>query len=112
FFLERFNDIVHIRFTLGDQNVFSASGDTAVQSDITSIASHHFNDKDAIVCVHGIADLINRLDSSINCGIETDSEIASVNIFINCTCNTNTGDIKFLAELYGAAKGTIATDDH
>ena len=46
-----------------------------------------------------IADLIDSFYSSIYSCIESNSEIRSVNIFIDRTCNANTGNVKLIAEI-------------
>src|SRR5688572_8507606 len=83
-----------------------------MQCDITRVASHHFNDKYAIVGIHSVTNLVDRFYSSVYCCVETNREVGSVNVLINSTSKSNAGNIEFLAKLNGATKRTVSANYH
>src|SRR5690242_18159596 len=60
FFQQRFDDLVDICLSFRNKYVFSPGSNATMQCDIAGISPHHFNDKDAVMRIHGIPDLIDR----------------------------------------------------
>ena len=61
--------------------------------------------------VGGIADLVDRFNGGIDCGIEADGKVGSGDVLIDGARQADTGDIEFGAQLMGAAKGAVTADD-
>src|SRR5688572_29526858 len=83
-----------------------------MQCDIPCISTHHFNNKDTIMCIHGISYLVDSFYGRVDCGIETNGEVRAINVFVDRPCYAYARDVKFLAESYCAPERTVAANDH
>src|SRR5689334_10508840 len=77
-FLERLDDVLDICFSFRDEDVFRAGSDTTMKGDVSRVTTHYFNDKDPVMGIHRVPDLVNSLYRRVHGCIESNGEITAI----------------------------------
>ena len=103
---------VQVQMLLWNQNILYTTRNSAVEREKTSIAPHHFDEKQTIVRGRGVTNFINRFNHGIERGVITNRGVRAVNIVINRPWQTNNRYIVFGTKNFRPSERTITTDDH
>ena len=99
---------IHIHIYFRDDHAFRATPYRRVQGDITGVASHHFDEKQAIVGICGIPDAVNRFYGRVHRRIKADGVVGTVQVIVNRTRNPYERNVVFLGKNIRPGEGTIA----
>ena len=105
-----FNNILfEIHRNFGHENSSCANSQTDIEGQMTCISAHDFNNRAALVRLHGVTETVNGVNRSVGCGIETDGIIGANNIVID-----GSGDSDYrnavLGKCFGTAESTVAAN--
>ena len=78
-----FSDLVHIKWTLGDENGVGASGDAAVERDPSSVPAHDFHDHHAVVSFGGGVHAVDGFADDVARGIEAEGIVGSAEVVVD-----------------------------
>src|SRR5688500_3246671 len=112
FFYQGVNHMFNVVFAFGYQYAFCTGGNTTMQGNITRISAHNFYNKQAVMRIGSIPDLINSFNGGIYCCIKTYGKIGANNIFIYCACNTNTRNIMLFRKQSSTFKRSVTTNNN
>jgi len=73
---------------------------------------HHLDHEHTIVRVGGVADLVDRVESGVVGGVESNGVIRARNVVVNRARHAHHRELEFFVELAGPGQGAVPADHH
>ncbi len=105
------NNIVHIVCDFGYDDNFRSRSYARIQSNIAAMSAHDFNDGDAFVRSHRIAQFIDDIEAGIDRSIEAERIIGIFEIVIDRSRDSDRRNSEFLCKTLRSAERTVSADD-
>ena len=105
------DQIVTAEFNFRNDDEFAATGNCCRQSQVTTVAPHHFNDGDTLVRRRSVTQTVNRFYHGAQCGEVADSVVGAFNIIVDSTRQANARETHF-SQTFCTQVGTVTTDNN
>src|SRR5579862_3034806 len=105
----RFGDFLRARLLLGDQDHFSAADDARHEREVAAVAPHGFDDECTLVRRSGVAQLVDRIEDSVERGVDADRNIGAVDVVVDGCRDADHRETELL-QRRRAAHGAVAAD--
>ncbi len=103
-------DVLDGEGNFGNENDVSAAGDSGVQGNPSGVASHDFDDHDAMVRLGGGVDAVDGIGCDVDGGVEAEGDIGGGEVVVDGLGDADDGQT-FLGQIEADLLGAIATDD-
>ena len=81
--------VIHIWWSLGDQDPVCSGGKSAVEGQVAAIASHHLDDEGALVAGGGAGDGIHRVGDAVQGAIRADGHLGAGKVVVDRADNAH-----------------------
>jgi hypothetical protein len=95
----------------GDQDDVGAAGDSGVQGDPARVASHHFDDHDAVMRFGGGVDAVDGVGGDVDGGVKTEGHVGSGKVVVDGLGNSDDGEA-LLGEIETDLLSAVTADDN
>jgi len=108
---ESFGDCVEVFDDFRHEHFFGAGSDGDFERDVAGIATHDFDDEEAVVAGGGVADFVNRFHGDIYGGVVADGSVGAVDVVVYGAWRADDVEVgMFLCEAVSAAIGAVAAE--
>lgn len=111
-FLKQLDQATDVGRFFGHQHVFGTAGDRRLDRQITAVAPHHLDKKQAIVGFRRVPNAVDRVQSDVQGGIKTDGKIRAADIVVDGAGHADDVDVLLFGQGQGAAIRAVAADHH
>ena len=105
------DDIFHVVRNFGHDDDLRAARDAGIQRDVATAPAHDFNDADAFVRSHRVAQFIDDVETGVDRRIETQSIIGIFEVVVDRAGDADRRDAVFVAQALRALERTVSADD-
>ena len=105
------DNVFHVVRDLGHDDDLCTAGNAGIQRNVAAAAPHHFHDADTFVRGHGVAQLVDDIQTGVDGRIESECIICIFEVVVDGAGDADGGDAVLFAQAFGAAERTVSADD-